>query len=165
MLELLAEAGFSSFTFHGVATRSGVSTKTLERYWGSRIDMVVDAVTVQLAEYPIPDTGSFSGDAVEFLYEVADGLTDPENVRITGELIAQGARDPALADRPAQAPPAPRAGRADRDDRSRHRTRRVPRRHRPARASPTCSSVRSTTARWCQVSPSITTWPAASSPR
>ena len=97
VLDLLAEAGFSSLTFSGVATRSGVSTATLERYWGSRIEMVVDAVRVQLAEYPIPDTGSFSGDAVEFLYEVADGLTDPENVRITGELIAQGARDPALA--------------------------------------------------------------------
>ena len=32
--------------FNGVATRSGVSTATLERYWGSRIDMVVDAVRV-----------------------------------------------------------------------------------------------------------------------
>jgi hypothetical protein len=59
--------------------------------------MVVDAVKLQLAEYPIPDTGSFSGDAVQFLSEVADGLTRPENVRITGELIAQGARDPELA--------------------------------------------------------------------
>jgi EmrB/QacA subfamily drug resistance transporter len=97
VLDLLAEAGFSSLTFSGVSTRSGVSTATLERYWGSRIEMVVDAVRVQLAEYPIPDTGSFSGDAMEFLYEVADGLTDPENVRIIGELIAQGARDPALA--------------------------------------------------------------------
>ena len=98
VLQLLAEAGFSSLTFSGVATRSGVSTATLERYWGSRVDMVVDAVKVQLAEYPIPDTGSFAGDAVQFLYEVADGLTDPENVRIIGQLIAQGARDPALAD-------------------------------------------------------------------
>jgi AcrR family transcriptional regulator len=98
VLELLAEAGFSSLTFSGVATRSGVSTATLERYWGSRIDMVVDAVKLQLADYPIPNTGSFPGDAVEFLCEVADGLTNPENVRITGELIAQAARDPALAD-------------------------------------------------------------------
>ena len=59
--------------------------------------MVVDAVKLQLADYPIPDTGSFADDAVQFLYEVADGLTKPENVRITGQLIAEGARDPALA--------------------------------------------------------------------
>ena len=98
VLQLLAEAGFSSLTFSGVATRSGVSTATLERYWGTRIDMVVDAVKVQLAAYPIPDTGSFHDDAVQFLYEVSDGLTDPENVRVTGQLIAEAARDPALAD-------------------------------------------------------------------
>ena len=97
VLQLLAEAGFSSLTFSGVATKSGVSTATLERYWGSRVEMVVDAMRIQLAEYPIPDTGSFANDAVQLLYEVADGLAKAENVRITGQLIAEAARDPALA--------------------------------------------------------------------
>jgi AcrR family transcriptional regulator len=97
VFELLAEAGFSSLTFSGVSTRSGVSTATLERYWGSRLDMVVDAVKRQLLDFPIPDTGSFSDDATAFLFQVADRLNDPEKVRIIGELVAQGARDPALA--------------------------------------------------------------------
>ncbi|HEY2332813.1 MAG TPA: TetR-like C-terminal domain-containing protein, partial [Acidimicrobiales bacterium] len=62
-----------------------------------RLDMVVDAVKLQLLDFPIPDTGSFPDDATAFLFEVADRLNDPEKVRIIGELVAQGARDPALA--------------------------------------------------------------------
>jgi EmrB/QacA subfamily drug resistance transporter len=98
VFQLLAEAGFSSLTFNGVATRSGVSTATLERSWGSRIDMVVDAVRAQTAAYPIPDSGSFRLDAERYLAEVSDALSDAENIQVIGQLIASGARDPELAD-------------------------------------------------------------------
>ena len=146
VLQLLAEAGFSSLTFSGVATKSGVSTATLERYWGSRVDMVVDAVKLQLADYPIPDTGSFADDAVQFLYEVADGLTKPENVRITGQLIAEGARDPALAAALRTRSLAPRrVALIAMIDRGISAASSPPT---PiSRCSPICSSVRSTTAR------------------
>jgi EmrB/QacA subfamily drug resistance transporter len=98
VFQLLAEAGFSSLTFNGVATRSGLSTATLERYWGSRIDIVVDAVRMQTAAYPIPDTGSFSHDADVFLCNVCDGLSDHNNVQVIGQLVAAAARDQVLAD-------------------------------------------------------------------
>jgi len=98
VLQLLAEAGFSSLTFNGVATRSGVSTATLERSWGSRIDMVVDAVRTQTAAYPIPDSGSFRVDAERYLLEVSDALSDAETIQVIGQLIASGARDRELAD-------------------------------------------------------------------
>jgi EmrB/QacA subfamily drug resistance transporter len=98
VFQLLAEAGFSSLTFNGVATRSGVSTATLERSWGSRIDMVVDAVRAQTAAYPIPDSGSFRVDAERYLAEVSDALSDAETVQVIGQLIASGTHDPELAD-------------------------------------------------------------------
>jgi EmrB/QacA subfamily drug resistance transporter len=98
VFQLLAEAGFSSLTFNGVATRSGVSTATLERSWGSRIDMVVDAVRAQTMAAPIPDSGSFRVDAERYLAEVSDALADPETIQVIGQLIASGARDPELAD-------------------------------------------------------------------
>jgi AcrR family transcriptional regulator len=97
VFQLLAEAGFSSLTFNGVATRSGVSTATLERSWGSRIDLVVDAVRAQTAAYPIPDSGSFRVDAENYLAEVSDALSDAETIQVIGQLIASGARDPDLA--------------------------------------------------------------------
>jgi EmrB/QacA subfamily drug resistance transporter len=98
VFQLLAEAGFSSLTFNGVATRSGVSTATLERSWGSRIDMVVDAVRAQTADFPIPDSGSFRVDAERYLVEVTDMLSDPQTIQVIGQLIASGARDAELAD-------------------------------------------------------------------
>jgi AcrR family transcriptional regulator len=98
VFQLLAEAGFSSLTFNGVATRSGLSTATLERYWGSRIDIVVDAVRMQTAAYPVPDTGSFRNDADAFLCNVSDGLSDANNVQVIGQLVAAATRDEALAD-------------------------------------------------------------------
>jgi AcrR family transcriptional regulator len=98
VLQLLTEAGFSSLTFNAVATRSGVSTKTLERYWTSRVDMVVDAMKSLFAEYPLPDTGSFRSDAQEYLASIAHALSQHGYVEIAGSLVAEAARDPALAD-------------------------------------------------------------------
>jgi EmrB/QacA subfamily drug resistance transporter len=98
VFQLLAEAGFSSLTFNGVATRSGVSTATLERSWGSRIDMVVDAVRAHTAAYPVPEGVSFRADAERYLAEVSDALSDTETIQVIGQLIAAGARDPELAD-------------------------------------------------------------------
>ncbi len=123
VLELLAEAGFSSLTFSGVATKSGVSTATLERYWGSRVDMVVDALKVMLADYPIPDTGSFADDAVQLLYEVADLFAKPEN-GVHHEPVDRRRRTRSRAgDRaPNPATRAP-ARRTDRNDRPRDRPR------------------------------------------
>jgi AcrR family transcriptional regulator len=98
VFQLLAEAGFSSLTFNGVATRSGVSTATLERSWGSRVDMVVDAVRAHTAAYPIPEGASFRADAEHYLAEVSDALSDTETIQVIGQLIAAGSRDPELAD-------------------------------------------------------------------
>ena len=97
VLRLLTEAGFSSLTFNGVASRSGVSTQMLERYWGSRVDMVADAVRIVLADFPTPDTGSFRADCESYLERIAVVLGDPQAVPVIAQLINEGARDPELA--------------------------------------------------------------------
>jgi EmrB/QacA subfamily drug resistance transporter len=97
VLQLLTEAGFSSLTFHGVASKSGVSTKTLERYWGSRIDMVTDAAKMMLADFPTPQTGAFRSDCEEYLDQLAGAIGRPEAQPVIARLVQESARDPELA--------------------------------------------------------------------
>lgn len=97
-LQSLAEAGFSSLTFHGVATRAGISTETLDRYWSSKVDLVADALASVGVERELPDTGSFRGDASIYVREAAADLTDPRLGPVIGGLIGEAAKNPDLAD-------------------------------------------------------------------
>jgi EmrB/QacA subfamily drug resistance transporter len=97
VLRLMTEAGFSSLTFNGVASRSGVSTQTIERYWGSRVDMVADAANIMLADFPIPHTGSFRADCGSYLEHVATVLGDGRALPVVAQLVYEAARDPELA--------------------------------------------------------------------
>ena len=96
-MRMLAEAGFSSLSFHGVATRAGLSTSTLERYWTSKVDLVLDALCGALAEHPVPDTGALAEDCRRYLGDVGSALSTPEMRMVIAGLIDDAARDPALA--------------------------------------------------------------------
>ncbi len=96
LLRLLSEAGFSSLSFHGVATRAGLSTATLEREWTSKVDVVISAVEQIFADNPVPDTGSFAGDCRAYVSEVAASLTRPSTRVVVATLIDDAARDAAL---------------------------------------------------------------------
>jgi len=96
-LELLADAGMASLTFHGVAARSGIGTATLQRVWTSRVDAAVDAIQQVYAEHPVPDTGDVRRDLVRYLGEVAGVVSTPRARGVLGSLIAESARDPDLA--------------------------------------------------------------------
>ena len=98
VLRLLAEAGFSSLNFHGVATRAGLTTSTIEHQWTSKVDLVVDALHQALAEHPVPDTGSLSGDCCAYLGDVGSALASPDARAVVAGLIDDAARDPELAD-------------------------------------------------------------------
>ena len=97
IMRMLAEAGFSSLSFHGVATRSGISTATLERYWTSKVDLVIDALRAAFEEHPVPDTGSLALDCREYLGDVGIALSTPELRTVIAGLIDDAARDPELA--------------------------------------------------------------------
>lgn len=95
-LQSLAEAGFSSLTFHGVATRAGISTESMERYWSSKVDLVVDALDLVVTEPEPPDTGSFREDCTVYLRALAADLTDPRLGPVIAGLIGEAARQPDL---------------------------------------------------------------------
>jgi EmrB/QacA subfamily drug resistance transporter len=97
-MRLLAEAGFSSLHFSGVATRAGLSTSTIESHWTSKLDLVVDALRSALAEHPIPDTGSLAGDCRRYLADFAEAIDAPDAGAVIAALIDDAARDPELAD-------------------------------------------------------------------
>jgi AcrR family transcriptional regulator len=96
-LGLLADAGFSSLTYNGIAARSGLATATIERTWTSKVDLVVTALESMLSEELVPDTGSFAGDSERFLTELATSLSTPQAGAVIGRLIGEAAEDEELA--------------------------------------------------------------------
>jgi AcrR family transcriptional regulator len=61
-LELLLEGGYRGLSMEHVATRAGVGKATLYRRYGSREELVADAVRHLNQEIPPPDTGTVRGD-------------------------------------------------------------------------------------------------------
>ena len=96
-LQILAQAGFCSLNFHGVASQAGISTGSIERTWNSKLDLVVDAIRAAIAQHPVPDTGSFQGDCRAYLHELAEGLETPGARTVIGGLVSDAARDADLA--------------------------------------------------------------------
>ena len=96
-MRALADAGFSSLSFHGVATRAGLSTSTIEYYWTAKVDLVIDALRSALAEHPVPDTGSLAGDCRSYLADFSTAMSAPDAGPVVAGLIDDAARDPVLA--------------------------------------------------------------------
>jgi AcrR family transcriptional regulator len=96
ILELLADGGMSSLTFNGIATRSGVSTATVRRYWGSRVDAVIDSLSDVFAQHPIPATGDAHHDLESYLTDEQRILATPRGRAVIASLAAAAANDPEL---------------------------------------------------------------------
>jgi AcrR family transcriptional regulator len=80
-----------------IAKRAGVSKETLYRWWRSKTEVVLDALTERSqATIPLPNTGSLAGDLSAFLQAtVASG--DDTTQRLLRALAAEAASDPSLA--------------------------------------------------------------------
>ena len=96
-LGLLADAGMSSLTYNGVASRSGVSTATLERYWGSRVDAVTESMNEVFLSAPPPDTGDLAADLRTYLEGLVEVLSGPRAQQVVGALVSEAATDDELA--------------------------------------------------------------------
>jgi AcrR family transcriptional regulator len=67
-LELVAEVGYAGLTIEGIAARSGAGKQTVYRWWPSKADVVLDALSTKAdLHIPIPDEGSFAADLRAFL--------------------------------------------------------------------------------------------------
>ncbi|MFF5076828.1 TetR/AcrR family transcriptional regulator [Actinoplanes sp. NPDC000266] len=73
--DVLAEHGYSGFTYEAVAARAGTSRPVLYRRWPQREDLLLATLGRGWMDQPIelPDTGNLRDDALEFLRNVNAG--------------------------------------------------------------------------------------------
>jgi AcrR family transcriptional regulator len=87
-LELLAE-GQIDLAPATVAEKSGVSRRTLYRWWPTRTDLLHDALAFHTRRLEPPDTGSWAGDVHALALQLASFLSDPIE-RAQNSIMASG---------------------------------------------------------------------------
>lgn len=96
-LALCEEIGYPRLTIEGIAARSGVSKKTIYRWWPSKgavlLEAVIDRASITANH---PDAGHFAEDVLTQLKAVIALLT-PHGTSATTGLIAEALRDDDLA--------------------------------------------------------------------
>lgn len=98
--DLLVERGFAGVTIEGIAARAGVAKQTIYRWWSSKVDVLLDAFTQDMAEHLTPpDHGDLGRDLRAHLARVATFLTDSDPGAVFRALAGQAQHDPELATR------------------------------------------------------------------
>lgn len=84
-LDLLLENGYERLSFQFIAERAGVHETSLYRRWKSKEQLVIDAISNQVAnDVPIPDTGALRSDLIQLLEYLRLFLQSP-----SGRVIVQ----------------------------------------------------------------------------
>jgi AcrR family transcriptional regulator len=95
----LAEVGYGRLSIDAVARRAGVGKAAIYRRWKSKLDISVAlASQVAVAALDIPDTGNLRDDIRQYLDSGRDALTHPLAQKIIPDLVAEAARNSAVAD-------------------------------------------------------------------
>ncbi|WP_433666259.1 TetR-like C-terminal domain-containing protein [Nocardia sp. CA-136227] len=96
--EELAAVGYGRLSIEAVARRAGAGKAAVYRRWPSKQAMATDLITkVAVDAADTPDTGTLRGDLHAFLAAAAEGLRHPLASKIIPDLLAEAAREPALA--------------------------------------------------------------------
>jgi hypothetical protein len=97
--DLLAEAGYSSLTFHAIATRAGLGGKVPVDIDDQvdKADAVVAALDTVFEDNPVPDTGSFREDARTWLLGMSEALSTERAGPVVATLLDAAAHDADLA--------------------------------------------------------------------
>jgi AcrR family transcriptional regulator len=94
----LAESGYSALSLESVARRAGVHKTTLYRRWGTREDLVLEAMLQRAGEHiPVPNTGSLRKDLFELAKTAAVNAASPEVAAMARAVVAQMPHDSRLA--------------------------------------------------------------------
>jgi AcrR family transcriptional regulator len=97
-IDLLATAGYANLTMSGVAASAGVSTATLYRRWGSKLELVVDVLAARAEETPVPDTGSLAGDCRAIVQALVEKAHTTKSTPLMAGLVGEIGRNAELAD-------------------------------------------------------------------
>lgn len=97
VLDELAEQGHARLSMESVAKRAGVGKSALYRRWPSKHDMVLAVISEFSVGLAVsPNTGSLREDVRATLTAIVGWLTHPRFSRILPDMIAEGARNPAM---------------------------------------------------------------------
>jgi AcrR family transcriptional regulator len=98
--DLLVERGFAGVTIEGIAAKAGVAKQTIYRWWGSKTDILFDALIQDAAEFfTVPDTGDLGADLRARLRQLATFLTRTDAGAVVRALAGQAQHEPAVAAR------------------------------------------------------------------
>ncbi len=96
-LELATQQGPHGLSMDAIARRAGVSKDTLYRWWSSKTEVVLEALSERGEQtIPLPDTGSLTGDLRSFLRATV-ASADITTQGLLRAIAAESARDEAAA--------------------------------------------------------------------
>jgi AcrR family transcriptional regulator len=94
----LADGGYASLSLERVGRRAGVHKTTLYRRWGSREELVLEAMLERAAQHiSVPDTGSLRDDLLELARTAAANAASPEVAAMMRAVAAESPHDSRLA--------------------------------------------------------------------
>ncbi len=97
-LDLVAEQGARGLTMEAIARRAGSSKETVYRWWGSKAEIVLEALAERGEKaIAVPDTGTLAGDLHAFL-QATVAMADDATLRVLRALAAEAARDERFRD-------------------------------------------------------------------
>jgi AcrR family transcriptional regulator len=96
----LAESGYTALSLERVARRAGVHKTTLYRRWGTREELVLEAMLERAGQrISVPDTGSLREDLLELARTAAANAATPEVAAMARAVVAESPYDSRLAAR------------------------------------------------------------------
>jgi AcrR family transcriptional regulator len=97
-LALVRETGYTRLTIEGIAAKAGVGKSTIYRWWTSKGDLVVEALTDILEPGEGPDTGQTRSDLIAIVQGIVDLYSDETAAQpIIAGLVSDMSHDPELA--------------------------------------------------------------------
>ena len=95
-LELLLEGGYRGLTMEQVRARAGVGKATLYRRYGSKQELVAEAVRHINQPIPVPDTGSVRDDILAIAQSAIEGVARVGAATFIPRMLAEAAGDPEM---------------------------------------------------------------------
>jgi AcrR family transcriptional regulator len=94
----MAEGGIASLRVDDVAARAGVGKATIYRRFATKDDLITAAVAGLVSDVSVPETGSTSGDLDALMRGAVRLYTGQLAPRLMPDLVAEMARNAALAE-------------------------------------------------------------------
>ncbi len=95
-IAILHEQGYRALTIEGIAARAGVGKQTIYRWWSSKADIVLEALTAETQQrIPVPDTGKVRDDLELMLRRTFTELVERSGA-IVRSLMAEAQLDAAF---------------------------------------------------------------------